>query len=148
MQMVELLGILVAISWALSTISQKKVLASGVRPGSVVIISAVLFLISTSIWYAFTDPEAFDMRLLTNSLPHFLVIGVIGFALAYIVLMTALASSQAHLVIIYAYLTPVFVLVLSTLLLGEQPRALAALGACLVTLGAVLPQLDKIWNST
>ena len=133
----EILALLAALLWGIAPIFDKIVVSSGVSPYMANLIrafGAITFLALAVLLF-----KKFDLSAFTNkNLVYLLVAGALGGGLAMIMYYVALKFTHASKVVPLTSIYPLFTVVFSAIVLGEDVSPKVVVGTILIILGVVL----------
>ncbi len=133
----ELLALISALLWGIAPLMDKYVIGSGVSPylANVVRIAGALafLLIITSIVKDFSVS-----KLTLKNVLLLIAAGIIASGIAMVVYFKALKLSQASKVVPITSIYPLFTVIFSALILGENVNLKVVVGAILIVIGLVL----------
>lgn len=133
----------VAVAWAVSSILQARVLETpGVSVGDVQLVTAATFFLGSLAlkWAADRGPLPQSLWARPQALGLTVGSGVVGFVVAYRLLLTLLQSTDVsiHRSIALSYVTPLFVSLLAWLVLGRPVTGRGVLGVVLIVVGGIV----------
>ena len=133
----EILALLAALLWGIAPIFDKIVVSSGVSPYTANLIrafGAIAFLILAVLWLRQFDLSAYTGK----NLIYLLTAGALGGGLAMILYYIALKFTQASKVVPLTSIYPLFTVIFSAIVLGENISPKVVIGTILIILGVVL----------
>jgi len=137
------MALAVACLWAMSSVVQKHVLDGAGEAAATsfqLAVSGVFFAGSLAIKLWRDGDVALRLPSARAAVPAIAASGVLGFVVAYRVLLLLIADreTEVHRTIALSYTTPAIVAVLAAALLGEAVGARTAVGIALVVVGGAL----------
>lgn len=122
--------------WAVSSVLQKDALRSGMPSRDLQLVVSATFFAGSLAWKLVTDGSPWPSAS-PRALALALGSGVLGFVAAYALLLWALTHAGVTRTIALSYTTPLFVLALAVVWLGERVTLRTALGALAVVAGGI-----------
>ncbi len=133
----ELLALISALLWGIAPLMDKYVVSTGVSPilaNLVRIAGAFLFLAVVTV----VTRDFSSAKLTFKSVALLLIAGIIASGIAMVVYFQALRLSQASKVVPITSIYPLFTVIFSALILGENVSPKVVVGAILIVVGLSL----------
>ena len=133
-----ILALLAAVFYALVTITNKKLKnISSLDRTLVQLFVAAVTVLPYTLTMEKTKAEMFD----TKSLVLLFVLGVLHTGVAYLMFFSSIERLPAVTVSLFGYIDPVFAVIISVVLLGEELSLLGAIGAVIVVVSMIASEL-------
>lgn len=133
----EILALIAALLWGIAPLMDKYVVSTGVSP----ILANFIRVAGALIFLAIVTLVAKDFsfaKLTFKNVTYLLIAGVIASGLAMIIYFQALKISQASKVVPITSIYPLFTVIFSALILGENVSPKVVVGALLIVVGLAL----------
>jgi len=133
----ELLALLAAILWGITPLLDKTVMSSNLSPylANVVRVAGALIFLSLATLYM---REYSTTHLTLRNIVYLMIAGIIASGIAMIVYFKALKLTQASKVVPITSIYPLFTVIFSALILGENVSPKVVIGAVLIVVGVML----------
>ncbi len=133
----ELLALVAALLWGIAPLMDKYVVSTGVSPilaNLIRVAGALIFLAIITI----AVKDLSSAKLTFKNVAYLLIAGIIASGVAMIIYFQALKISQASKVVPITSIYPLFTVIFSALILGENVSLKVVIGAVLIVVGLAL----------
>ncbi|WP_456327895.1 EamA family transporter [Archaeoglobus sp.] len=133
----EILALISALLWGIAPLFDKYVVSTGVSPylANLIRVSGALLFLAV---VTFIAKDYSSAKLTVKSIAYLLIAGTIASGVAMIVYFQALKLTQASRVVPITSIYPLFTVIFSALLLGENISPKVVVGAVLIVIGLSL----------
>ncbi|WP_457550341.1 EamA family transporter [Archaeoglobus sp.] len=133
----EILALVSALLWGIAPLFDKYVVSTGVSPylANLIRVSGALMFLAI---VTFVAKDYSYAKLTIKSITFLLIAGIIASGVAMIVYFQALKLSQASRIVPITSIYPLFTVIFSALLLGENVSPKVVIGAVLIVVGLSL----------
>lgn len=133
----EILALIAALLWGIAPLMDKYVVSTGVSP----ILANFIRVAGALIFLAIATVVAKDLssaKLTFKNVAYLLIAGIIASGVAMVIYFQALKLSQASKIVPITSIYPLFTVIFSALILGENISPKVVLGALLIVVGLAL----------
>ncbi len=137
----ELLALVAALLWGIAPLMDKYVVSTGVSPilaNLIRVAGALIFLAIITI----AVKDLSSAKLTFKNVAYLLIAGIIASGVAMIIYFQALKISQASKVVPITSIYPLFTVIFSALILGENVSLKVVIGAVMIVVGLALVSGD------
>lgn len=132
-------SLIVAFLWSVGSISQKYILGT-LTPTTTLVVTGILYGITMLVYFLFhkktvlKDIQKIDFKV-ASVFTVFIILGIVA---SQLIFYSLAKEHDIYKVTALTFVSPIFTLLLATMLLGEKPTPLHILGILFVVVGVIL----------